>query len=114
MVNEVFRLLGELTDEMNIHSNCFSSTNRYRRIPSLISNKRNKLRTEVNVGNLSVVLVQFTSEVVPLTHLIVESVLGGIVIGPVNFIDVFVVSNDESDCVVPSEVIVLDAEVMEV
>jgi hypothetical protein len=44
--------------------------------------------------NLSVVLVPFTSDVVPLTHLIVESVLGGIVIGPVNFIDVFVVSND--------------------
>ena len=64
--------------------------------------------------NLSVVIVKLISDVVPLANLVVESVLGGIVVRPVDLIDVRVIGDNKGDGVVPSEVIVLDIEVVKI
>ena len=64
--------------------------------------------------NLSVVVVELISDVVPLANLVVESVLGGIVVRPVDLIDVGVIGNDKGDGVVAPEVIVLDIEVVKI
>jgi len=114
VVYQVFSLFGVFTDEVLVHSNCFSSSNCDIRIPIRIPNKSNKLGTEVNITNLSVVIVKLISDVVPLANLVVESVLGGIVVRPVDLIDVGVIGNDKGDGVVAPEVIVLDIEVVKI
>ena len=116
MIEQVLGLFGVFSNEMFVHCHCFSSANRDIGIAVGVPNKGNKLGTEVKMANLDVIVVriQLISSVVPLPDLVVESVLGGVVVGPVDFVDVLVIRHNKGDRVVSPVVVVLNVEVVEV